>query len=76
MKFVDHLLIRLEKNTTNWIIDLDDFNKDAVRRSIQELYDRGKYPTYSKIRGILKGKIVSLGGGYKARNFKTYWLSV
>lgn len=48
----------------SWVTDLDDFNKDIVRRSIQEFYDRGEYPTCSKIRDILKEKINFTGGVY------------
>lgn len=40
-----------------WITGLDDFNKDVVRRSIQAFYDRGEYPSCSKVREILKENI-------------------
>lgn len=39
------------------VTELDDFNKSVVRRTIQEFYDRGEYPTCSKIRDILMQKI-------------------
>lgn len=36
---------------------LDDFNKDIVRRTVQEFYDRGEYPTCLKLKEILEQKI-------------------
>lgn len=43
---------REHKNT-----ELDDFNKQIVRRTVLEYYDRGEYPTASKIRADLCQKI-------------------
>lgn len=37
--------------------DLDDFNKDVVRRIIYDFYDEGQFPTAQKILGKLRKKI-------------------
>lgn len=39
------------------ITGIDDFNKDVVRRTVQEFYDRGEYPTVEGIRNSLVQKI-------------------
>ena len=39
------------------VTELDDFQKDVVRRSVQEFYDRCEYPTLKKLRDILNEKI-------------------
>lgn len=44
------------------VTELDDFEKDVIRRSVQEFYDRGEYPTLKKLRDILKEKINYKGG--------------
>ena len=39
------------------VTDLDNFEKDIVRRTVFEFYDRGEYPTINKITNLLKDKI-------------------
>lgn len=41
--------------------ELDDFDKDFLRRSVHEFYDRGEYPTSSKIRKIMEEKTGYVG---------------
>lgn len=40
-----------------WVTGLDKFNQDCVRRTINEFYNRGEYPTSVKVREILHEKI-------------------
>jgi transposase len=42
-----------EKSITN----VDDFEKDVIRRTVQECYDKGEYPTCGKLKEALKEKI-------------------
>lgn len=42
---------------TKLITDLDDFDKCVVRRTVQEFYDRGEYPTLVSLRVCLIEKI-------------------
>ena len=56
--------------------EMDDFNKNIVRRTIQEFYDRGEYPTCQKLKEILmektgySGSITSLWKILKKLGFK------
>ncbi|PSN46553.1 hypothetical protein C0J52_19714 [Blattella germanica] len=43
------------------VTELDDFQKDVVRRSVQEFYDRCEYPTLKKLRHILNSTIQDAG---------------
>lgn len=42
---------------TKRVTGLDDFDKDVVRQTVQEFYDRGEYPTVAKLRVRLIEKI-------------------
>ena len=44
-------------NITSKVTDLDVFEKDVVRRTVLEFYDRGEYPTINNITNLLKDKI-------------------
>ena len=46
-----------KKPRTKPITDLDDFDKTVIRRTIQEFYDRGEYPTIASLRVSLSEKI-------------------
>jgi hypothetical protein len=35
---------------------LDDFQKDVLRRTIFDMYDKGEYPTIKKLVNIMRGK--------------------
>lgn len=61
---------------TKPITDLDDFDMNIVRRTVQDFYDRGEYPTLQKLKPLLdesigfSGCIVSLGKILKKLGFK------
>ena len=44
------------------VTSLDDFQRDVIRRSVQDFYDRGEYPTLKKLREVLWDKIEYNGG--------------
>ena len=45
---------RKRLNITSKVTDLDDFEKDVVRRTVLEFYDRGEHPTINKITKLTK----------------------
>lgn len=40
-----------------WRTDLDNFDKDVVRRTVEEFYSKGQYPTCDKLNIVLREKI-------------------
>jgi len=40
-----------------WRTDLDNFDKDVVRRTVEEFYSKGQYPTCDKLKIVLREKI-------------------
>jgi hypothetical protein len=39
------------------VTDMSDFDKDVLCRTVYEFYDKGKYPTASKLKKIMEEKI-------------------
>jgi hypothetical protein len=55
---------RKRLNITSKVTDLDDFEKDVVRKTVLEFNDRGEYPTINKITNLLKDKISYSGSRF------------
>lgn len=51
-----------KKPHKKWITGLDGFDRDVVRRTVLEFYDRGEYVTCDKLKNVLRDKIGFRGG--------------
>jgi hypothetical protein len=45
------------------VTDMNDFEKDVLCQTVCEFYDKGKYPTASKLRTVMEEKISTEGVG-------------
>jgi len=48
---------RRKRTHKKWITDIDEFDRDVVRRTVLEAYDRGEYPTCKRLKEELMEKI-------------------
>jgi hypothetical protein len=54
---IKYLLLPGNYTKKHDITDMNDFDKDVLCRTVYEFYDKGEYPTASKLRKIMEEKI-------------------